>query len=171
MGRFAFSKKEYTDNIICDDLFKKFLNEFPEYKSYSLKQLKDIWTQITDAYVEHAYQNPLGVKLGAFLGDVKVQYMCYDFKAHDYGTSNKEGIDINYINLSTRGKVAKVKWERRNVVKKNKSLQFYGFKADSRIAKKAKQKILESPDSVRVARNTLGGYSIWRQLKYKRNAK
>ena len=64
--------------------------------------------------------------------------------------------------------MAKIKWERRWAVRFNKMLQFFAFKATREIEELANKYILSNPDKLRVARNTLGGYSIWRQLKNKK---
>jgi len=60
--------------------------------------------------------------------------------------------------------VAKIKWERRWAVRFNKMLQFFAFEPTRKMNTMAKKYTDTNPDKIRVARNTLGGFSVWRQI-------
>jgi hypothetical protein len=97
-----------------------------------------------------------------------LQYLPYKFKAIDNKISEELGEKTQNLHIITNGKTGKIKWERRQAVKKNKMLQFYGFNPIRDLNFMARDRINRDPNSLRISRNTLGGYSIWRQ-KIKRN--
>lgn len=155
----------FSMQIVTEFLWREFKKKFPEYKKKTWKEFSEEWGDIAETIREQAVTNPLGVKLGSYTGEIKLQYLPYKFQSTDYNTSIQLGEKTNYVGLSTRGKVAVVKWERRWAVKFNKMLQYFRFTETRDINKRAKIYIDSNPEKLRVARNTLGGYSIWRQIK------
>lgn len=157
-------KGKYSKNMISKELWRDFRKAFPEYKEMSDKELSKRWKEIAELIRQEAIFNPLGTKLGSYTGELKYQYLPNKFKAKDSHTSSQEGRDINHTNLVTKGKVGKIKWERRWAVNFNKMLQFYGFEPTREMHELSKQHTDSNPEQIRMARNTLGGHSIWRQL-------
>ena len=94
---------------------------------------------------------------------MKLQFLPYKFQAKDHNGGEKIGEETTYLNLSNKGKVALIKWERRQAVKTNKILQFYAFDSTRELNKLAKDYIDKYPEKLRIARVTLGGPSVWRQ--------
>lgn len=158
-------KAAYITNVFTKDLWKKFIAEHPEYKNLTWKEFHDKWMHIAQTIREEAVVNDLGVKLGSYTGELKVQYMPHKFTDVDQTKIEELGEKVNHINLVTKGKIAKVKWERRWAVKFNRMLQFFAFNSTREIHTLAKKHIDAYPEKLRTARNTLGGYSIWRQIK------
>lgn len=154
-------KGKFSKSVVTKDLFKKFKKEFPEYSELEWKTFIKIWLDIAKEIRKQSIYNQLGVKLGSYCGELKLQYLPYNFK-----TTLPDG--TNHLNLNTRSKVAKIKWERRWAVKFNKSLQYYAFEGTRDLNKLAKNRVTENPEKLRTARNTLGGKSIWR-TKMKNN--
>lgn len=152
-------KAKYSELVITSELWKELKKKSPEFKGKSVKELNNMWEDLAATIREQAIQNPLGIKLGSYTGELKLQYLPYKFKAEDKGVSEAEGERIEHVNLMTRGKVAKLKWERRWAVRFNKMLQFFAFGATRELDKLAQEYILEHPEKVRVARTTLGGAS------------
>lgn len=157
-------KGEFSTRVITKDLWKRFISDYPEYRSLTLAEFKALWEDIAQTVREQTVFNPLGVKLGARIGELKYQYLPYKFKADNIAGSIKLGRPVTHLNIVNKGKVGKVKWERRWAVKYNKMLQFYAFEPDRKTRIIAKKYTDENPDLIRMARNTLGGFSIWRQL-------
>jgi len=157
-------KGRFSTQIVTDELIRNFLKDFPKYKDFSLKDLKSVWNDITETIREETIINPLGVKFGAFTGELKYQYLPYKFKGSNHKISEELGKETNHLNIMTKGKTGKVIWERRWAVKFNKILQFYGFEEDKKIRDLSKKYTDINPEKIRVARNTLGGHSIWRQI-------
>jgi len=160
-------KGEFSKMVITKELFKKFIREFPEYKDMSWEDFFNYWMTIASKIRYEAIWNPLGIKLGSHTGELKLQYLPYKLKAIDKYTSEKIGEKTDYLNLTERGKVPKIKWERRWAVKFNRILQFYAFDETRDLNKIAHDYIQKHPDKLRTARVTLGGISVWRQ-KFKK---
>lgn len=158
MGKGKFSKQ-----VLTKELWKAFKKEHPrEYKDMTWENFVKRWDELAETIRYESVHNPLGVRLGAYTGELKFQYLPHKFKAPDLKGSEEIGEDINHLNISTKGKVFKLKWERRWAVKFNKMLQFFAFEPHRKTYSLIKD---VNNDSVRTARNTLGGYSIWRQIK------
>ena len=155
-------KGEFSKMVITKDLYKKFLKEFPEYKEMTWEDFFRNWLEVAAKIRHEAIWNPLGVKLGSHMGELKLQYLPYKFKAVDHHTSEQIGEKTDFLNLTARGKVAKVKWERRWAVKFNKILQFYAFDETREMNRIAYDYIQKHPEKLRVARITIGGHSVWR---------
>lgn len=155
-------KAEFSINVVDRKLWRQFKQK---HRNISWEEFYQLWQDIAETIREEAIFNPLGVKLGQFMGELKFQYLPHNPKMTDLGTSQLIGEEVNYVNLVTKGKTGKVKWERRWAVKFNRMLQFYAFEPTREIILMAKKRADEDPDSIRVARNTLGGFSIWRKLK------
>jgi len=129
------------------------------------KELNTAWRDIATMIRQEAITNPLGVKLGSYTGEIKLQYLPIKFDAYNHAASEEVGEKRKHMNLVTRGKVARIKWERRWAVKFNKMLQFLAFVPTREMCSLAKKHTDAFPEKLRVSRNTLGGKSIWRQLK------
>lgn len=157
-------KGDFITNIISKDLWKKFKEEMPEYKNMSFPDFHKRWEEIAETVRNEMVTNELGVKLGAYTGELKLQYLPHKYVTEDHNTSEELGQKVPFVALVNRGKVGKIKWERRWAVKFNKMLQFFAFEGTRDINRLAKKHIDEHPEKLRVARNTLGGHSIWRQL-------
>lgn len=159
-------KAKFSKMVITRELYDRFCKEYPEYK-LTWAQFYQYWQDIAAKIRYHTVYNPLGLKLGSYTGELKFQYLPHKFKANDRSTSALLGEKVDFINLAMKGKVGKVKWERRWAVKRNKILQFYAFDGTRELIKVAKHYIVANPDKLRIARNTLGGHSVWRQKRIK----
>lgn len=158
-------KAEFTTQIVNKELWQQFKKDFPEHKGMTWSEFIKKWGHLAETIRIETVSNPLGVKLGSYTGELKLQYLDSKFEGHDIPTSTVLGEKVNHVNLTSRGKIAKLKWERRWAVKFNKMLQFFAFEETREINAMAKKHIDNNPDKLRAARNTLGGFSIWRQLK------
>ena len=156
-------KAQFSQQVVSKDLYKRFKKEFPEH-DISWLEFSSAWADIAETIREESIYNPLGVKLGSYTGELKLQYIPYKFSVEEYTTSKELGEKINHANLLTKGKVAKIKWERRWAVKRNKMLQFFGFEATRKMANIAKIYTDANPDKIRVNRSIKDGRSIWRKL-------
>lgn len=162
-------KGKYSKQIVTRELWRNFIKKYPEYKNMSWDTFYSYWKDIAKIIREESITNPLGVKLGSYTGELKFQYLPKKFDAYskDNRLSEEMGEKIKHLNIITRGKVAKIKWERRWAVKFNKMLQFFAFEETREMNSLSKKHIDASPEKLRMARNTLGGFSVWRQIKKK----
>lgn len=156
-------KGEFSKMVITRELFKRFQKEFPEYKNMVWEDFFNSWLEIAEKIRLEAIHNPLGVKLGNHCGELKMQYLPYKFKAKNYRDSELQGEHVDNANIPQRGKVPKIKWERRWAVKFNKVLQFYAFDQTREINKIAYKYMQDNFDKLRVSRVVIGGFSVWRQ--------
>lgn len=153
-------KAKFSQQVVSKDLYKRFKEQFPEH-TISWTEFYNCWEEIAETIREECVYNPLGVKLGSYTGELKLQYIT--FKAGNYVASEELGEKVNHVNLLTKGKVARLKWERRWAVKRNKILQFFAFEPTRKLKMIAKKYTDANPDKIRVARDTTGGYSVWRK--------
>lgn len=155
-------KGKFSKMVVTIELWKRFITTYPEYKEMKWREFYNNWGDIAKTIRDETITNPLGVKLEKFAGELKLQYLPYRLNTSDNIVSEQLGEKVNFLNIETRGKVAKLKWERREAVKRNKILQFYAFDGTRELCKMANKYIHENPDSLRTARVTLGGHSVWR---------
>lgn len=155
-------KGEFSKMVITRDLHKKFIKEFPEYKNLKWEEFYNKWLQIAEKIRYEAVNNPLGVKLGSYTGEIKVQYIPYKMDILSREESRQVGEQVLVHNFDSKGKPARVKWERRQAVKFNKILQFYAFDETRELTKAAHEYIVKNPTKIRVANITIGGTSVWR---------
>lgn len=158
-------KAKFSKSVITKELWKDFIQKHPEHKKMSWNQFYASWQEIAQTIREEAVTNPLGVKLGSYTGEIKLQYLPYKFEAISGNASEKAGEKVKFLSLVTKGKMAKIKWERRWACKFNKMLEYYGFESTREMNKLAKEYIDKHPEKLRISRNTLGGTSIWRKFK------
>jgi len=156
-------KAEFSKLMITKDLHRKFIKEFPEYKDMTWTEFYEGWLDIAKEIRQEAVHNPLGVRLGSYLGELKLQFLPYKLDTVDHVASVEAGEEVRNANIDTRGKSAKLKWERRFAVKFNKILQFYAFDETRELNRLAFEYMLENSGKLRVARVTLGGMNIWRK--------
>lgn len=154
-------KGQFSKMVITKDLHKRFCEEYPEHKVTWVEFCLH-WKNIAEKIRHYAIYNPLGVKLGSYTGELKLQYLPYKFKAKDHNTSNELGEKVDFLNIPIKGKVGTIKWERRWAVKFNKMLQFFAFDEARILNRMAKKHIDANPEALRISRNTLGGHSVWR---------
>lgn len=164
-------KGKYSTNVVSHEVYNKFIAEFPNHSHLTFAEFRDLWEDIALTIRTEMISNPLGVKLPKYLGELKLQFLPYKYKAVDQNTSAKYGRNINHLNIDEKGKVAKIKWERRIAVKFNRMLQFFAFEPYRRIQGMAKAHIDANPDLVRMSRSVVGGLSIWRTIKSQQNGK
>jgi hypothetical protein len=158
-------KGEFSYHLLNEDVFKEFKEANPDYKDMTYQQFYKYWCHIAETIRLQTVKNPLGVKLGSYCGELKFQHLPYKFNAINHSLSDQLGEKVNQINLVSRGKVAKLKWERRWAVKFHRMLQFFAFEPTREMSLMAKDYIDENPEKLRVSRNTLGGKSLWKNIK------
>lgn len=162
-------KGKFSIQIINKDLLKEFKKTHPEYSEMKWDEFKLLWDDLALTIRKEVVDNPLGVKLPKFTGELKVQYIpSRNHEAIDEKRSGELGVKVKHLGVQTRGKSGIVKWERRWAVKFNKMLQFFAFNATRKLSNMAAVKFDSDPEKIRMSRNTLGGKNIWRILRNKK---
>lgn len=160
-------KGEFSKMVVTKDLHQKFIKEFPEYHDMTWIDFFNSWLEIAEKIRKEVVDNPLGVKLGSYTGELKIQYIPYKMEIRDEVESEKQGEEIFLHNFDSKGKPARVKWERRQAVKFNKILQFYAFDETRELTTAAHKHVLNNPNSIRISKHTICGPSPWRPKKKK----
>lgn len=155
-------KAKFSKRVITRELYNKFNQQFPEH-NLSWEEFYNNWMAITERIRYEAINNPLGIKLGSYMGELKVQYLPYKKDTKDEKGSDELGGETNHLNFHSRGRIAVVKWERRQAVRYNKILQFYAFDPTRELQKGASKYVMLNAEKLRISRVTLGGISFWRQ--------
>lgn len=155
-------KGKFSTQVVTRDLFKRFKVAFPQYEAMTWAEFFSSWEDIAQTIRVEAATNPLGVKLHAYIGELKTQYLPYRFPVMDIPASFAEGYRIHRLTVATNGKTPRVKWERRWAVTKNVMLQFYAFEPCRELLSLASDYVDKHPEKIRVSRNTLGGKRTWR---------
>ena len=158
-------KGKYSSHVINKEMWKEFRERYSEYSHMSDAELREVWADIAKVIREESIKNPLGVKLGSYCGELKYQYLPYKYKAKDNALSAEVGEVTNHLNILTRGKVGKIKWERRWASRFNRFLVFYGFEPTREMTRLSKEHTDNNPDDIRVSRTTLGGSTVWAEKK------
>lgn len=155
-------KGEFSKQVVNVKLWRSFRKTYPEYKDMTWSDFARLWDDIAETIREEAIKNPLGVKLGSYTGEIKFQFLPHKFQGVDIKTSTELGEKVPFLGITQKGKQPKIKWERKWAVKFNKMLQFFGFEPHKKMGQLTKE---VNMDRVRTSKNTLGGYSVWRQIK------
>lgn len=156
---------KFSKSVVSKQLWRQFIKTNPEYKGMTWDQFFTNWKEIADTIRIETITNDLGVKLGSYTGELKLEYIPYKFRAENYNITEAR---VPYPNILAKGKVAKIKWERRWAVKFNKMLQFFQFQPTREMNILARDYMDGNADKVRMSRITVGGYSVWRQLNKKK---
>lgn len=145
-------KAKFSTKIISKELWKEFINTFPEHKDMPWEKFYRAWLDIAETTRTEATTNPLGVKLGSYTGELKVRYIGPEFKPEDFKASQQLGVKIIHSNLISNGKAPVIRWERRWAARFNKMLNFFGFEPHREMTKIKTIHSKANPDKIRVAR-------------------
>ncbi len=142
-------KAEFSTSIVSDELYEKWKLAHPEASSLSKKEFLNIWDSITDKIQYEATNNPQGVKLAFNCGDIRIQYIPKVLKAIDVSSSNAIGEAVPFLNITSKGKVAKISWVRKAAARFNPQILLFAFKHTRKIATKASKAIFSKPEIFR----------------------
>lgn len=145
-------KAKFSTRIVSKELFKSFKASFPEYKDMEWKDFYECWKEISEMIRTEIVTNPLGVKLGGFVGEIKYQYLPFKTRGVDQKSSQELGEKVIFSNILTKGKVGVLRWERRSATRFNKILRVYKFKETRELNILAKQYTDNNPEKIRVAK-------------------
>lgn len=141
-------KAEFSTNIVSEDLYNRWKASNPEFKLTYIEFSK-LWQLITDQIQEEIVTNPQGVKLAFQCGELIIQYLPRNLKAKDQVNSDEEGEAVPFLNVTTKGKLAKISWIRKRAVRFNPQIILFAFKHTRNIAIKANEVITNKPEIFR----------------------
>ena len=71
--KFRFRKEKYVTEIISKDLYNKWIKDNPEYSNIEFSKFKLIAYAITQRYSDKIIEEPHGVKLPFFCGEICIR--------------------------------------------------------------------------------------------------
>lgn len=146
-------KGKFSKILVDKELWKKAVEENPDYKYMSYKEFQSIWIAISDLFKETVIDNPLGIKAPFFIGEWKIQYLPYKLDVTDYKTSEEIGEKVPFLNLHSKGKNCKLVWERRMARRYNSMLNLYAFEPlQQGFRDEVSKAIMSNPNKYRVSR-------------------
>ncbi len=74
-----FSRKKYQTEIICKEMFKKWKGENPKFDNISYETFNRYWRILRSEIFQVVLDNPSGVDLPLFLGNLSVRVLDIDF--------------------------------------------------------------------------------------------
>lgn len=151
-----FRSEKYTKKIISEDLYRKWIQEYPEYSKYSFKEFCNFWKVLADKYVDKICTNSHGVKLAFNNGEIALKYVNSTNLNKNYNISNIAKEPVGYLNFSTSGKNGKIVWSTAHVRKINTELPLLAFKACRNFTIKASKAFLDTPELFKISRVSKG---------------
>lgn len=83
-----FTKGKYQTSIISKEYYEKWLAQNPQYSHIDFQKWKRYWRYLREEIYVRVIENPEGVDLPLFLGNISVKILDIDFKcAKDFGKS------------------------------------------------------------------------------------
>lgn len=140
-------KAEFSTHIITEQLYQEWIKDTDQDINYS--QFLKIWDSIADKVRNEIVINPMGIKLPFFCGEIKVQFLPKKIKGKDYDLSQKEKEELPFLNIITKGKVAKISWIRKNAYRFNQNIMLFAFEQSRLIGKNLNVALTENPQIYR----------------------
>ena len=141
-------KAEFSTGIVNEKLYIDWLKNNPDYK-LSYKQFLEIWDGIANNIRNEIATNPMGIKLPFSTGEVRVQFLPKVIKGEDHVVSDNEQEKLPFLNIITKGKVAKISWIRKNAVKFNPQIILFAFQQSRLIGKELAKVLWDTPEIFR----------------------
>jgi hypothetical protein len=149
-----FRSEKYTKKIISENLYKKWLAEYPQYSKYSYKDFCNFWKLLAEKHVDVVVSTSSGVKLNNNLGQVALKYATSTHLNRNYKNSNLINEPVGHLNFASSGKNGKIVWSIGPVRKINIDLPLIGFQACRNFTIKAANAFKETPELFKVSKLT-----------------
>lgn len=113
-----FTKGKYQTSIISREFFEKWKQENPQYSDVEMSKWKRYWKYLREEIYQCAVENPEGLDLPFYLGNLSVRILDIDFKcAKDFNKTtviNKETGNIERMPFVTSDipKKPKITWKK-----------------------------------------------------------
>lgn len=144
-----FRKTKYTKEIISLDVYKEWIAENPEYVEVTYQDFKLYWRSIAEKVRWHIINNPMGVHLPFYCGDIRVQYIPKSVKVPNIPLGTQLGQVIYDTSLLTKGKGGKISWVRKYASRYNPLILLYCYEPIRDIRRGVKAKIEEAAEIYR----------------------
>lgn len=146
MTNTRFKRKKYRGYFINQDLYKKWLTKYPEYKKYTFTQFRQYWKLLANKYIDIAVTNPNGVRLPFYMGDICIKYTPQLDKNISVHKTAQQGVEVRHMNFATNGRAGKIIWSIEHARKFNKYLPIMGFEGSRGFKVKSTKQLTENPE-------------------------
>ena len=165
-----FRSEKYTRKIISEDLYKKWIEKYPEYSKYSYKEFSEYWKLLSNKHTDTVSTNSHGVKLQLNLGEIALKYTSSQDLNRNYHSSTIAKEPVGHLNFGSSGKNGKIVWSIAYVRKINSELPLIAFQACRNFTVKAAKAFSETPELFKISKaSKMNILSI--QNNYKENSK
>lgn len=147
---------KYTKKVITKELYKKWIQNYPEYSKYSFNEFKKYWDIIASKYKELIVNTTHGIRLPFYMGDMSLKYVNSSELNKNYHNSKKANEDVGHLNFITSGKNGKIVWSVDYARKFNSELPLIGFQACRDLTQKAAFSFKENPELFRITKVSKG---------------
>lgn len=164
---------KYTKKVISEELYKKWIEVYPEYSKYSYRQFCNFWNMLADQYKEVITTTTHGIRLPFYMGDISLKYVTSSEVNRNWKNSNEAKDMVGHLNFITSGKNGKIVWSVDYARKFNSELPLIGFKSCRNLTNRAAVSFKENPELFRIARISKGNIEailIKHHPNYFRNA-
>ena len=141
-------KAEFSTNIVNVELYKAWAHDNPDYQ-LTYKEFILVWDEIVESIRTEVTINPMGIRLPFYTGDIIVQFLPNKVKSIDQEVSNQEKENLPFLNIITKGKVAKISWIRKHAIKFNTRIILFAFQQSRVINKKLAEVLWNTPEIFR----------------------
>lgn len=142
-------KREFSTSITDVNAYEKWKKLNPEYDGLSYKEFLSIWEKIAMELRTEVCTNALGVYFPFYTGELKVQYLPLKVKTLNFPSSIEYGEKINLPNIVSKGKIAKITWQRRRAGQFNRMVHLFGFEQYRGFGQQVYKTLLEHPELYR----------------------
>ena len=154
MKDIRFRTEKYTKKIISEELYQKWINQYPEYSKYSYKDFVKFWELLANKYTDSIVINPNGVTLYSNMGEVVLKYTDSSDTNRNYKNSNIVKDFVKHLNFISSGKNGKIVWSVAYARKINSELPLIGFQACRNFTIKAGKAFHETPELFKISRSS-----------------
>lgn len=147
---------KYTKKVISKELYKKWLQKYPEYSKCSYRDFCNYWKMIVEEYKDSICNTTHGVRLPFYMGDTTLKYVQSTNINRNYKHSNEIKQPVGHLNFITSGKNGKIVWSVDYARKFNRELPLIGFQGCRDLTTKATNSFRETPELFRITKVSKG---------------
>lgn len=147
-----FSRREFIVEVVSKDLHKKWQKQTGselEYKTFCI-----IWKEIANTIQDQVVNNPSGVRLPFFNGDITTNYYQYINRHHNSKASQELGYQVPELDWHSDGRQGKVIWSINHARKQHRWLILFAFQPSRALKIAASRGMKTQPEIYRYARTT-----------------
>lgn len=125
-----FRQNKFFTQAVSEDTYNIWKNNNPELSSKinSYNSFLKYWKYISNAIITEVCNNPLGVKLPYYCGELSVKYIGADMKPYDIKKSQLLEKKVEHLNWNSAEKLGKIVWNTERASRFSAMIKYYGFK-------------------------------------------